>query len=148
MGRLLQGVLLECGFKSVITTVGLAQTEKMLRTRSVDIVLVDWTGEGSDGLRILRMIRKAKDIIDPKLPVIMMAGDASVTKVTRARDAGATEFVAKPVSVKTLNKVLEAALERRRPFVKTEQFFGPDRRRRDVNVANPRRRADRAAKAG
>jgi hypothetical protein len=46
-----------------------------------------------------------------------------------ARDAGITEFLAKPISAKSLyDRILNVVLKPR-PFVKTKTYFGPDRRR-------------------
>lgn len=46
-----------------------------------------------------------------------------------ARDAGVTEYLIKPCSAKQILSRIRAIIENPRPFVKTDQFFGPDRRR-------------------
>ena len=47
------------------------------------------------------------------------------------RDAGVTEFVAKPISASALCARIEAVLLRPRDFVRAPAFVGPSRRRRD-----------------
>jgi FixJ family two-component response regulator len=49
--------------------------------------------------------------------------------VIEARDAGATEFLAKPVSVGSLYDRLVWMIENPRVFIKASEFVGPDRRR-------------------
>jgi DNA-binding response OmpR family regulator len=60
-----------------------------------------------------------------------------------ARDAGVTEFVAKPLSARTLLNRLNAVIYQPRAFVRTQTYFGPDRRRRvDPMHQGPWRRLD------
>jgi DNA-binding response OmpR family regulator len=62
--------------------------------------------------------------------------------VVEARDAGVNEFVAKPVTARTLLDRIVATIYRPRAFVRTKDYFGPDRRRRaDPDYAGPLRRA-------
>ncbi len=52
-----------------------------------------------------------------------------------------TEFLAKPFTVDVLMSRLESVIEEPRPFVRTENYFGPDRRRKqDANYTGPERR--------
>jgi DNA-binding response OmpR family regulator len=51
--------------------------------------------------------------------------------VVDARDAGVTEFVAKPLTAKAVLERIQAVIYRPRPFVRTPNYFGPDRRRRE-----------------
>ncbi|RMF08469.1 MAG: response regulator [Alphaproteobacteria bacterium] len=146
--RILQTVLHQSGVKSVIHATEESEAIDLMKLSQLDAVLCDCSGKSDAGLNILRFIRNPKGPCDPKLPVIMTASDASVTKVTQARDAGSTEFVAKPVSVATMTKILVSALEKQRPFVESEQYFGPDRRRRRVNVNKPRRKSDQTTAQG
>jgi len=46
----------------------------------------------------------------------------------------------KPFTAKALYDKIEAIIERPREFVKTQDFFGPDRRRRRAEYEGPERR--------
>jgi hypothetical protein len=73
----------------------------------------------------------------------MMTGHSAVVRVMEARDAGVTEFIAKPLSAKTLLNRLNSVLYQPRAFVRTQTYFGPDRRRRaDPAHRGPWRRFD------
>jgi DNA-binding response OmpR family regulator len=66
-------------------------------------------------------------------------------RVVEARDAGVTEFIAKPLSARTLLNRLNAVIYHPRAFVRTPSYFGPDRRRRaDPAHKGPWRRFDDA----
>ncbi len=108
-----------------------------------DVAIVDFKMEPMNGVEFTRIIRNAPDTRNPYLPIIMMTGHSAVVRVMEARDAGVTEFIAKPLSAKTLLNRLNSVLYTPRPFVRTPTYFGPDRRRRaDPTHRGPWRRFD------
>ena len=74
-------------------------------------------------------------------PIIMVTGHTEKARVTAARDAGITEFLAKPISAKGLYQRILNVVANPRPFIKTKTYFGPDRRRNvNANYVGPERR--------
>ena len=102
---------------------------KRLGEITPDIIICDWEMEPMNGPSLIRFLRQDKSSPAPYIPVIMLSGYTEASKVEKARDFGITEFLAKPVSAKTLYKRLVSIVERPRVFVRTEEFFGPCRRR-------------------
>jgi len=94
-----------------------------------DIVIVDWVMPIFDGLELAQMIRQPGANANPYVPIIMLTGHSDKTRVMVARDAGITEFLAKPISAKSLYERILNVVAKPRPFVKTKTYFGPDRRR-------------------
>jgi len=91
------------------------------------------------------MIRANPASPNPFVPVIMLTGHTSFEHVREARDAGINEFIAKPVSVTTMMSRLVAVIENPRPYVRTNGYFGPCRRRRGAeDYRGPERRAENA----
>lgn len=116
---------------------------ELLRREAIDIAIVDFRMKPMDGAAFTRAVRSEGDSANPYLPVIMMTGHSEKSRVTEARDAGVTEFVAKPVKAQTLLTRIEAVILRPRPFVRSSDYFGPDRRRTGTkDYAGPFRRAD------
>jgi DNA-binding response OmpR family regulator len=63
-------------------------------------------------------------------------------RVIDAINAGVDEFLVKPVRAVDVANRVNAIIERRRPFVQADGYFGPDRRRRDdPHYTGPLRRA-------
>ena len=60
----------------------------------------------------------------------MLTARADKHSVHAARDAGVTEFLAKPFSAKTLSTRIIAIVDNPRSFVENPSYAGPDRRRR------------------
>ena len=100
----------------------------MFRQSPTDIILSDWT-EGLDGMAFLTKIRQDEDTPDPLVPVVVCAANTEYRHVCIARDKGMTEFLAKPVSARTIYSRICALVENNRPFIRVSEFFGPDRRR-------------------
>ena len=106
-----------------------------------DIIITDWAMPIFDGLELAQMIRQPESKGNPYAPIIMLTGHSEKRRVTVARDAGVTEFLAKPISAKGLYQRILNVVANPRPFIKTKTYFGPDRRRNTVtNYSGPERR--------
>ena len=98
-----------------------------------DIVITDWVRPIFDGLELAQMIRQPGANANPYVAIIMLTGHSDKKRVLAARDAGVTEFLAKPISAKALYQRIMNIVVNPRPFIRTASYFGPDRRR-NVNL--------------
>lgn len=107
-----------------------------------DIVIADWMMKPMDGISFTRKIRNDPASPNPFVPVILMTGFSERRRVLQARDAGVTEFLVKPFNARDLYKRITQIIERPRQFVRSDDFFGPDRRRQNAtdSYQGPRRR--------
>lgn len=111
-----------------------------MRVHAVDVVLTDLAMEPMDGVAFVRRLRRSPDA--PMVPVIMVTAHSTLKHIQEARDAGVNEFVTKPITARAVIERLQQALGHARPFVRTDGYVGPDRRRRaDSRHAGPWRRA-------
>ena len=94
-----------------------------------DIVITDMSLNPENGIDLIRRIRQGEKGVDRYTPILVLSGQTSMKHVVSARDAGATEFLAKPVSVGSLHDRLVWMIENPRPFIKASTYIGPDRRR-------------------
>ncbi len=94
-----------------------------------------------DGLEFVRLVRTDTESPNPFVPVIMLTAHTEAKRVVEARDAGVTEFLAKPISAHQLYSRILAVIERPRPFIRAKAYVGPERRRRqDPKRKGPERR--------
>ena len=100
-----------------------------LRELPCDVVVADAAMNPIGALELTQKIRQGYEGIDPFTPIIVMSGNANLTEIIAVRDAGANDYVAKPLSAKILDLRLHALVGQPRPFVRSDDFFGPDRRR-------------------
>src|SRR5208282_5884218 len=94
-----------------------------------DIIIADWVMPIFDGLELAQMIRQPGANANPYVPIIMLTGHSDKKRVVSARDAGVTEFLAKPISAKALYERILNVVANPRSFIKSKTYFGPDRRR-------------------
>jgi len=141
MRRIVRTLLHSFGAREVIEAEDGATGLEAFIHHVPDIVITDWAMPIFDGLELTRMIRQPGANANPFVPIIMLTGHSEKKHVMAARDAGVTEFLAKPLSAKALYERILNIVMNPRPFVRTKTYFGPDRRRGVVsNYTGPERR--------
>lgn len=143
MRSLIVSVLDAFGIGTILEASNGERAYELFQKHNPDIIITDWLMEPVDGLEFIRMVRRNKDSVNRLVPIIMMTGYSAMQRVTLARDLGATEFLTKPFTGRDLAKRINLIINRPRDFVETEQFFGPNRRRKKgEGYTGPRRRGD------
>lgn len=138
---LLKSLLGIYGFRSILTAKDGDEGFRIFCNTKPDLVITDWMMKPVDGISFSRRIRNDPLSPDPFIPIILMTGFSQKRRVMQARDAGVTEFLVKPFSARDLYRRITQIVERPRQFVRSENFFGPDRRRKNTeNYDGPRRR--------
>ena len=110
-----------------------------IRENPPDLLIVDWEMAPMDGIELVQKVRADPASPDKFMPIIMITAHSERPRIIAARDCGVNEFVMKPVSARTLFSRLNAVIEHPRRFVRTDEYFGPDRRRKRVFVDFERR---------
>lgn len=100
-----------------------------LRDLPCDVMIADTGMDPVGAVDLTQIVRGGHEGIDPFMPIIVMSGNANLDEIIAARDAGANEYLAKPLSAKILDLRLHAVVAHPRPFIRSDDFFGPDRRR-------------------
>lgn len=115
---------------------------KLLKAQTYDMIIVDQNlGQGDEGIALTKRIRNDPGTPNPYLPILMLTGYTEQRRVQAARDAGVNEFLSKPFNIVGLLKRIEALIYQPRPYVRSDAYFGPDRRRRaDPGYKGPERR--------
>ncbi len=89
-----------------------------IKKTDINIVLTDLMMPEIDGLEFMQMIKKD----NPKIPVIMITGFATINTALQATQLGAFDYIAKPFSKKELLGVLKRAAELVRGFSEVTDF--------------------------
>ena len=140
---LIRTILQALGFEDIEEARDGAEALEVLSSFEADLAIVDWKMDGVDGLECVRRIRSEPVEVTKFLPIIMITGYTEESLAKQARDAGANDFLGKPISAKSLMSRIVSVLEDDRPFIKSEDFFGPDRRRKDGEFDGEDRRVKR-----
>lgn len=143
MRRMIRDVLHEMGISHVAEAATKEEAFAMFAQEPFDLVMTDWA-PGLNGIGLLKDIRIAETTTDPFAPVILVTANTEVRHVYAARDAGVNEYLAKPVSAKRIYARIRAIIESKRLFIRSRDFFGPDRRRHNGAFAGEDRRMEAA----
>ena len=79
---------------------------KKLKTLHPDILLTDHMMPGMTGLGLIKVVQE----IDPQIKIVMLTGEGSLQVAVDAMKAGASDYLAKPVSLAELKVVLDKTL--------------------------------------
>jgi DNA-binding response OmpR family regulator len=130
--EIVKSVLASVGARDIAYAATAHGAFDLMRREMMDLVILDQNlGKGGEGVDLVRRIRKDPASPSPYVSVLMLTGYADEKRVTAARDAGVTDFLVKPFTVAGLLRRIEALIFQPRPFVRSPDYFGPDRRRRD-----------------
>jgi len=79
---------------------------RLLSTQPVDLVIADVTMPGGmDGLEFVRRVRASEFTRVRQVPIVLLTGGKAPDLEAKALEAGASEFVRKPVSIDSLAAV-------------------------------------------
>lgn len=142
MRHLLRCLLRASGIFKITEAETAAEALDAMRERQIDLVILDWKMAPMDGLAFARRLRWGEDSPNPYVPILMLTAHTEASRVAAARDAGVTGFVKKPISARLLFERITFALTDTRMIVRTQDFFGPDRRHiNDPSYTGPFRRS-------
>lgn len=143
MRTILITILKSFGVVDILEVTDGATALRRLEEWQPDVVFLDLLMAPVDGIEFAIIVRSGEGS-NRELPIVVVSGDAGASRVAEARDAGATEFLAKPIAPLDVWRRLNAVIYAPRPFIRTSSYYGPDRRRRvDPSFRGPyQRRAD------
>jgi two-component system, chemotaxis family, chemotaxis protein CheY len=142
MRQLLRALLSSAGVRDIYEVPDGEAGLAFLKDRRCDLILLDLGMAPMDGLEFTRRVRTDRKF-NWAVPIIVISGYTERERVEAARDAGATEFLAKPITAQNLFARIGQILESPRRFVRTKGYNGPDRRRKSRTVyGGPLRRRD------
>lgn len=143
MRGLVRVILASFGMRRIEEASDTSQAVGIVAGGDIDIAFVDFKLSGLDGLDFCKRIRLDPHSPNRYLPIVMITAYSERKRVIDAINAGVDEFLVKPIRAVDVANRVNSIIERRRPFVAAQGYFGPDRRRRDDPRHNgPWRRAN------
>ena len=94
---MLEQLLHARGYSRVLGLTDSRQALETCATFNPDLILLDLIMPDPDGYAVLEMLRSS-DIPESFLPIVVLTADSSEEAKERALEAGATDFLVKPVS--------------------------------------------------
>lgn len=141
MIHIVETILRGFGAKLIFTARDATEAFHKLNNDAIDIVVVDFMMPLLDGIDFIKLVRQSSDSGNRFVPIIMLTAYTEKSRVESARDAGANEICCKPVTANELFRKIVSVVDHPRPFVKSLNYFGPDRRRKtDKHYSGEERR--------
>jgi DNA-binding response OmpR family regulator len=124
-----RAVLYTLGFRKIETVGTVADFSDTIRKHSPDLALCEARGADAELCEMIQSMRQGMDGHEnPFLLVIVTAWEKTHTLVGRVLNSGADDLVLRPFSTALMRSRIEMLVERRKRFVITHDYVGPDRR--------------------
>ncbi|MFP6747258.1 MAG: hypothetical protein VCD66_06670 [Alphaproteobacteria bacterium] len=123
-----RSVLNVLGFKTFLKFGDLAEARIALNNLRVDLIILDLGGEDCGALGLVGDVRGRRLGLDPFVPILLTTWDAKLKALRPVMSSGADDVLLFPFSTAQMGQRIEALVRHRKPFVISEDYFGPDRR--------------------
>lgn len=117
------------GFGEVRDTHRVTRVQEWIEDRPPDLLVADAHYFERETCGLFRQIRHQFLGEDPFVPMIAVAAPGLRPQLRKVIDSGVDHIVVKPVTIAEIIDRIQALVERRKPFVVTCDYIGPDRRR-------------------
>lgn len=128
--RLIRGAMTASGYRDVRECPDVKEVEVHLASSvPPDLVITDTKMPGGDIFDLISKMRRGVLGDNPFVPVIMLTWDANADVIRKAAGCGVDDILAAPISPADLFNRIKTLVAKRKPFVVTSDYIGPDRRR-------------------
>ncbi len=119
------------GFRRLETVATLESFNECIVRRPPDLALCEAQGAEAELCQSIQALRQGFVAYNPFLVLIVTAWENHNSLVSRVVNSGADDLILRPFSTATLEQRIRTHVERRKGFVITSEYVGPDRRRSD-----------------
>lgn len=131
-----RSALYSLGFRKIETVSTLEAFIDAVQTNPPDIALCEAQGADEELCSTIQQLRQGSAGHNPFIVIIVTAWEKNTTLINRVVSSGADDLLLRPFSTALLGQRIEAHVDRRKGFIITTDYVGPDRRRDSVRVSN------------
>jgi len=124
-----RAALYSLGFRRTETVPTLEDFLKSVQKSPPDIALCEAQGATDELCSTIQSLRQGGAGHNPFIVVIVTAWEKNNSLIQRVVSSGADDLLLRPFSTGLLGQRIEAHIERRKSFVITSEYIGPDRRK-------------------
>ena len=123
-----RAALYALGFRRTETVPTLEAMVDVIQKQTPDLVLAETQGAADELCSAIQQLRQGAGY-NPFIVIIATAWEKSSALINKVVNSGADDLLLRPFSTALLGTRIEAHIERRKGFVITTDYVGPDRRR-------------------
>ncbi len=131
-----RAALYTLGFRRTETVPTLELMVDAILKQPPDIVLAEAQGAADELCLAIQQLRQGAAGYNPFIVIIVTAWEKNVPLITKVVNSGADDLLLRPFSTALLGARIEAHIERRKGFVITTDYVGPDRRRDTIRSSD------------
>jgi DNA-binding response OmpR family regulator len=131
-----RSALYSIGFRKIETVATIETFAEAIRRRPPDLALCEAQGVDNELCGLIQSMRQGAPGFNPFVIIIVTAWDKNAALVQRVVNSGADDLLLRPFSTTLLAQRIEAHAAKRKSFVITSDYVGPDRRKDNTRVSN------------
>lgn len=144
MRLILKSVLRSVGIEQVAEASDGEEALQLLKNQSHDLVITDLSMKPMNGIELTRRLRKRESGTNAFVPILMISGHGEKANIQQAMEAGVSAFLLKPITPSSVTAKLNTLLAQPASSIRSQNYYGPDRRRRSMWVRKCRRSTESA----
>jgi DNA-binding response OmpR family regulator len=131
-----RAALYTIGFRRIETVGTIEGFLEAIRKHPPDLALCEAQGADEQLCSMIQQLRQGAQGYNPFIVIIVTAWEKNAQLIRRVVDSGADDLLLRPFSTTLLAARVEAHVDRRKGFVITTEYVGPDRRRDTARPSN------------
>jgi CheY-like chemotaxis protein len=131
-----RAVLYSLGFRLTETVSTIEALVDSIQQNPPDIVLCEAQGAADELCATIQQMRQGGAGYNPFVVIIVTAWEKNTALINKVVSSGADDLLLRPFSTALLGQRIESHIERRKGFVITTDYVGPDRRKDPTHVSN------------
>jgi len=138
--RLVQQMMISCGLSNYHIRQDLRPSIESVIANAPDVALFVGDRDDAPMREFFRRVRAHDFMGNRYVPIIVALWHPSVAQIKQAINIGASEILSFPANTEALAKAIYRAVFVGRPFIDVPSYFGPDRRRKQIQNFGSERR--------
>jgi DNA-binding response OmpR family regulator len=131
-----RATLYALGFRRTETVSTLEAFIEAVQTNAPDIALCEAQGAADELCAAIQQMRQGGASHNPFIVIIVTAWEKTTALINKVVSSGADDLILRPFSTATLGQRIETHIDRRKSFVITTDYVGPDRRKDNSRASN------------
>jgi DNA-binding response OmpR family regulator len=131
-----RAVLYTLGFRKIETVGSTKAFADHMRRRPPDLAMCEVQSADVELCAMIQNLRQGGEGYNPFIVIIATAWEKNAALIARVVDSGADDLLLRPFSTALLGSRIETHIQRRKGFVVTTDYVGPDRRRDQTRPSN------------
>ncbi len=131
-----RATLYALGFRRTETVSTLEAFIEAVQTNAPDIALCEAQGAADELCAAIQQMRQGGAGHNPFIVLIVTAWEKTTALINKVVSSGADDLILRPFSTASLGQRIETHIDRRKGFVITTDYVGPDRRKDTSRASN------------